>query len=381
MERKLASVQRIVSLSPIEGADKIIKATVLGWELVVAVKDNFKVGDLVVYMEVDSILPPKPEFEFLRERKFRIKTIKLKGQVSQGICFPLSILPTVDFKLAGRTAKVNAFKEGDDVTDILGVTKYDPQAEFERAEALKLAGIHKNRMDKFLKRYAWYRNLIFRPTKTAFPSFIRKTDEDRIQLFPNACEQWKEIPFTVTEKIDGQSATYFCVPNPRKGIFRKEWLFGVCSRNFQLLKEDNSSYWTVAKQEGLKEKLIAYAKEWGCGIIVQGEIIGSKIQGNKYAISGYQLYVFNIAEYYRGEKTVFHQLPQQILCQKFNLNTVPIVANSLYLPSTIQEIVLFAKGNSVLKTDVLREGVVMRNYERNVSFKAINPDFLIKYDC
>lgn len=92
MDRKLASIQKIVSIDPIEGADKILKCTILGWELVIAKADNFKVGDLVVYCEVDSILPDRPEFEFLRERKFRIKTIKLRGQVSFGIVFPLSIL-------------------------------------------------------------------------------------------------------------------------------------------------------------------------------------------------------------------------------------------------------------------------------------------------
>ena len=92
MERKLASIQRIVSLSPIKDADLIEKAVVLGWELVVAKKDKFKVGELCVYVEIDSILPSKPEFEFLRERKFRIRTIKLKGQVSSGIIFPLTIL-------------------------------------------------------------------------------------------------------------------------------------------------------------------------------------------------------------------------------------------------------------------------------------------------
>lgn len=121
-ERKLASIQRIVSLSPIEGADKIEKCVVLGFELVVAKKDNFKAGDLCVYCEVDSILPDKPEFEFLRERKFRIKTIKLKQQVSQGICFPLSILPQAAF----HDIK---WKEGADVTEILEITKYDPQGE------------------------------------------------------------------------------------------------------------------------------------------------------------------------------------------------------------------------------------------------------------
>src|SRR5512133_1532260 len=92
MSRKLASIQKIVSLTPIEGADKIEVATVLGWNVVVK-KGDFKVGDACVYIEIDSILPDRPEFEFLRERKFRIKTIRLKGQVSQGICFPLSILP------------------------------------------------------------------------------------------------------------------------------------------------------------------------------------------------------------------------------------------------------------------------------------------------
>ena len=138
MERKLASVRRIVSLSPIVGADLIEKATILGWEVVVAKKDNLKVGDLVVYCEVDSILPDKPEFEFLRERKFRIRTIKLKGQVSQGIVFPLSILP-------GNS--IFPYKEGDDVTEVLGVRKHDPQAEWERKESDILDSLDKNRMD------------------------------------------------------------------------------------------------------------------------------------------------------------------------------------------------------------------------------------------
>ena len=131
MERKLASIQRIGLLVPITGADKIEKATILGWEVVVK-KGDFKVGDLCIYCEIDSILPAKPEFEFLRERKFRIKTIKLKGQVSQGICFPLNIIHK------------SFHSEGRDVTEILGVKKYDPQAEYERKESLRLASIDKN---------------------------------------------------------------------------------------------------------------------------------------------------------------------------------------------------------------------------------------------
>jgi tRNA-binding EMAP/Myf-like protein len=371
MERKLASIQRIVSLSPIEGADRIQKCVVLGWELVVAVKDNFNVGDLVVYCEVDSILPDKPEFEFLRERKFRIKTIKLKGQVSQGICFSLSILPK------------GKYKEGDDVTEILGVTKYDPQAEFERKESLRLASIDKNRMTKFLKRYSWYRNLFFKPPRIPFPSFIHKTDEDRIQLFPHACEEWKGIPFTVTEKIDGQSGTYFCIPNPKKGLFQPKWLFGVCSRNFQLLKEDNSSYWAIAKQLSLKDKMIEVCNRINSGIIIQGEIIGSKIQGNKYNRDGFEFFVFNFVLYNKGEYASLDQESQCIYCGQLGLQVVPVTRTHYFLPSTIHEIVEFAKGSSVLNDvrgiDIPREGVVMRNYDRNISFKAINSDFLLQY--
>lgn len=372
MDRKLASIQRIVSLTPIPGADMIEKATVLGWELVVAKKDNFKVGDLCVYCEIDSILPDKPEFEFLRERKFRIKTIKLKGQVSQGICFPLSVLPPL--------ASVDgwALKEGDDVTDILGVTKYDPQAEFERTESLRLAQIDKNRMSKFLKRYTWYRKLVFRPTRAPFPAFIKKTDEDRIQLFPNACEDWKDVLFTVTEKLDGQSGTYFMVPNPKKGLFRKKWLFGVCSRNFQLIKEDKSSYWTIAKQLGLKEKMLSWCEKSGSGLIIQGEIIGSKIQGNKYNRNGVEFYVFNVIEYHRGDKRILDQCQQIVFCQINGIIPVPTLYFSQKLPYSIPLIVASSDGPSRLY-DIPREGIVCRNYEKNISFKVVSTNFLLKH--
>lgn len=367
VERKLASIQRITSLTPIKDADAIEKATVLGWEVVVAKKDGFKVGDLCVYCEVDSILPDRQEFEFLRERKFRIKTIKLKGQVSQGICFPMSILRNTD-----------GYREGSDVTETLGIRKYDPQAEFERREIERLASIDKNRMDKFLKRYAWYRNLIFKPTKKPFPAFIKKTDEDRIQLFPNYYEKWGHLPFIVTEKVDGQSATYFIVPNPKRGLFRKKWIFGVCSRNFQLLKPDNSSYWTLAKELNLKEKLIKYCEEWGCGIIVQGEAVGQKIQNNKYGFDTVKLFVFNVAQYYKGEKINYNQYQQILFCEKLGLQAVPRLEYDIKLPTTIPQVVELSKGWSTL-AKVPREGIVVRNYENNVSFKVINPDFLLKY--
>lgn len=369
MNRKLASVQRIISLSPIKDADLIEKATILGWEVVVAKKDNFKVGDMVIYVEVDAILPDRPEFEFLRERKFRIRTIKLKGQVSQGIVFPLSILRNTD-----------GYKEGSDVTENLGVRKYDPQAEFERRETDRLASIDKNRMTKFLKRYAWYRRLVFKPTKIPFPAFIRKTDEDRIQLFPDYYEKWGHLTFDITEKVDGQSATYFCIPNPRKGILRKKWLFGVCSRNFQLLKPDNSSYWELAKALNIQEKM-----EWWCnlyqkGLIIQGEATGIGIQGNKYNLNNRELFVFNVYSYSNGKTTVFNQGEQVVFCANLDIKTAEWLNHDIYLLSTIPEMVELAKGSSILNSNIPREGIVVRNYENNISFKVINPDFLLKYE-
>ena len=367
MERKLASIQRISAITPIEGADKIEVATILGWQVVIAKKDNFKVGDWVVYIEIDSILPDKPEFEFMRERKFRVKTIKLRGQVSQGICFPLSIL-----------GKGN-FKEDDDVTELLGIRKYDPQADFERKETERLASIDRNRMDKFLKRYSWYRKLMFRPNRKPFPAFIKKTDEDRIQLFPDYYEKWKHLTFDVTEKLDGQSATYFMIKNPEHGLFRKKWLFGVCSRNFQLLKKDNSSYWTLAEKLKIQDKMKWWCNSNNKGLIIQGEALGPRIQGNKYGLIEYSLYVFNIASYDKGQTVNFNQGEQFEICESLSLFPVTWLYSQFELYPTIREMVEFAKGNSRLNENILREGVVIRNYENNVSFKVINSDFLLKY--
>ena len=138
--RKLASIQRIKALEPIPDADSIEKATVLGWQLVVK-KGEFQVGDLCVYCEVDCLLPDRPEFEFLKNRGSRIRTIRLRGQVSQGICFPLSILP------AGTP-----IEEDLEVTELLDIVKFEPPI------PACLAGIQKGE----------------------FPSFIPKTDETRV---------------------------------------------------------------------------------------------------------------------------------------------------------------------------------------------------------
>lgn len=359
MDRKLASIQRIVSISPIEGADAIEKAVVLGWECVVAKKDNFRVGDLVIYIEVDSIVPPRPEFEFLKDRGYRVKTIRLRKQVSQGLILPLYYI----------TGKV--FKEGDDVTEILGITKYlSPSEQTEARLAEEAIARSKSKIKRFLGRYGWFRKLFFKKADKGFPKFIHKTDEDRVQLFPDICEREKDTIFTVTEKLDGQSGTWFLVKE--KGFFRTKYRFGVCSRNVFLKTPNESSYWRIARKyniESVLKKLIGDDEF----VAIQGEIIGDGIQGNKYSV-GLDMYAFNLI-FPWGK--VSHATMSSIL-QGEGLKTVPVLDYDFKLPASIPELVEYAKAKSTLK-DIQREGVVIRNYDKNISFKVINPEFLLKY--
>ena len=227
-ERKLATIQKITNIRPIEGADRIAVADVLGWEVVIR-KEEFEIGELCVYVETDSIMPALPEYEFLKDRKYRVRTIKLKKQVSQGLCLPMSILSTAKWK------------EGEDVTEIMGVIKYDPEAAKEaRLQSLEDA-TNKSRIDKFLKRYSWYRRFFTKAGKRGWPKFITKTDETRIQNIPIICQREKGTLFTATEKLDGQSGTYALLRlEKRWWQSKRKILFIVCSRNLHLRTPNNS---------------------------------------------------------------------------------------------------------------------------------------------
>lgn len=359
--RQLATIRTIADIRPIPDADKIEVAQVDGWECVIAKKDGFQIGDKIVYVEIDSIVPDRPEFEFLRDRKFRVRTIKLRGQVSQGLVLPISILPSV------RDYQVN-----DDVTEILGIKKYDPQAEQE--ERLLNNSTYKTNIwyPSFLMRFKWFRNIILKPKKGGFPSWIAKTDEERIQnktiMFD--IEKKNGTLFSVTEKIDGQSGTYFL-----EQTGRKKYEFGVCSRNIRLSRPDNSSYWTVARQFEI-EKCLKSLIAWfdNCRrVVLQGEIIGTGIQGNKYKVNGYDFYAFNLI--IDGKKIPTTEMTNFLAPS--GIKSVPIVDENVELKETIQDMVEYSKGKSVLIPSQKREGVVMRNYDKNISFKIINPDFLL----
>jgi hypothetical protein len=356
MTRHLATIQKILDIQPISGADRIVTATVLGWQCVVK-KEEFKVGDMVVYIEVDSVLPEKPDFEFLRDRKFRIKTIKLKKQISQGLIVSMSILPK------------GKYSEGQDVSDIIGVKKYDPEGEEEkRLVQVKTAKI--NVFVKYFSRFAWFRKLFgMKRIYKGWPNFIEHTDEDRIQLFPNICND-QETYFEATEKVDGQSATFFLLR--KKRFFKDKFEFGVCSRTVRLFLKDNSNYWKMAEKYKIKETLEKLIGDYQF-VAIQGECLGKGIQGNKYQLEENILLAFNLI-YPKG------RIPGSqaaMILNEHRIPFVPILSVGMVLPRTIGECVELAKGESLVTSGVLREGIVVRNYEKNISFKIINPDFLL----
>jgi RNA ligase (TIGR02306 family) len=369
-DRKLATVERILDIVPIPGADRISLAKVKGWSCVIAKKDSMKIGDLIVYFEIDSIVPDKPEFDFLKDSKFRIKSRKFKGAVSQGLIMLLSILPSRNWK------------EGDDVSDTIGVRKYDPEGDAEAKMMEQKEKIAKTRLEKYLYSQKWYRKLLRFLTgekQKGFPSFLPKSDEERLQnLKDDFCEREQNTEWTVTRKIDGQSLSAILMKNPNRfmRLFGKPYIFILCSRNLKLGKyTPNNNYWKVAKKydlENVMTRLIGN-NEW---VALQGESLAPGIQKNKYALTDNELYIYNLV-YPTGrvdDKTFRPMLERE------GLKVVPLESYTFKLGATVAESVEKAKLKSVLKPDTWEEGLVLRDYSRGISFKIINPEFLLFWD-
>lgn len=334
--RKLASIRRISNIRPIEGADMIEVATVDNWNVVIK-KNEFRIGELVVYFEIDSFLPIREEFEFLRKSSykimadgsegFRLRTIKLRGQVSQGLIVPLSILNST-----------NNWNEGDEVTEYLGVVKYEPPIPAE------LAGTVIGNV----------------------PSQIQKTDEERIQNLTSEYENYKKFKFFASEKADGTSATYFL----------NDGVFGVCGRNWQYAYDPNNTFWKIAQKNNLEEKL----RMLGRNLAIQGEVVGEGVQSNKYKLIGQRLLVFNIFDIDSHNYLSKEEMLE--ICNNFRLETVPTIFTEFTLPETIEELLEIANGRSMLFPGTIREGLVWVsiNSPRRISFKTISNQFLLKYE-
>lgn len=368
--RELAYIQKIKTLTPIAGADKIECATVLGWELVVK-KGEFKVDDLCVYCEIDSILPEYPCFEFLRSKKFRIKTVKLKGQISQGIAFPLSILNEVN-----PTFNISKVKVGDDVTEVLKITKYDSEVELDTPDPIK-----KSWLQNKVSYYKWKLFGFKRVKAGDFPNDVPKTDEIRVQKMASALEVHQNDTMYITEKCEGTSATFVYRKdgNWLAKMFGNGYIFQACSRNRIVYnsrngKESPHHITEVAKKYNLLEGMRSLNRN----LAIQGEVIGPKIQGNIYKLPELELRVFSIFDIDAQTYLAFQELLS--ITSQLNLLTVPVLESNHTLVNSIKYYVDLSKGASQINPNTQREGIVIRSISKNFSFKSINPEYLLQQE-
>ena len=265
--RKLASIQTISKIEAIEGADRIEKATVLGWHVVVK-KGLYKEGDMVVYLEIDSVLPK----ELAERAEFTdkyLKTRRFKGVYSQGMCLPISELP--------EWLQKKGIKEGQDVTTELGITKFEADARNDEQwwKNHKTKVPNKWYMKFRLGRWFW-KKFLYKPVAGPFPTnLVPKTDETRVQILGDVLKLHKGVVCQYTEKLDGSSITFW--------VDKKDKLH-VCSRNRELFDKKDFMFETASK---LKYKL----KQ---GYVYQGEILGPNIQGNKYGVKDYCIIVYQV---------------------------------------------------------------------------------------
>jgi RNA ligase (TIGR02306 family) len=352
--RKLASVRRIDALDPIEGADAIECATVGGWK-VVAQKGLYNVGDLAVYFEIDSWIPTtiapflskgKEPREFEGIKGERLKTIKLRGQLSQGLLIPIKELPQViemmaDLEMSLGTHGAEEEAQQFDLTELLGVVKW------EKPINAQLAGVCKGN----------------------FPSLIPKTDQERCQNMVKEIVAANErgVKFEITEKMEGSSMTCYLI----------DGVFGVCSRNMDLKETEGNSFWATARRDGVEDKM---REEFGLAdFAVQGELIGPGIQGNIYKLGDTQFRVFDIYDIRRG--VYVDPQTRHSMVASMGLTHVPVIAYQAELYDTlgitdIPQLLTFAEGKSTL-ADVEREGVVFKEVNGGMTFKAISNKYLL----
>lgn len=368
MERKLVRFETVDELLPIkfinketqqeETASAIELIKIKGWQ-VVAQKGLYKPGQKLIYCEIDSLLPELPVFDFLAPRGvsasndgskgYRIKTMKLKGALSQGICFPLEILKEMGISYYEGSNAIQMNKDdirfvagiGDDISEFLGIKKWEPYI------PAQLQGVIRGN----------------------FPGFLRKTDEERVQNLPWIFEQFKDEIFYETEKIDGTSVTFYF----------KDDLFGVCSRNLDLKESEDNLYWKMARQFDIENKLKSIGS-----YAIQGEIYGNGVQKNKYKLTDVFFACFNIFDIENQTYLNLQELKNMSL--QLNIPLVPIINENFKLPNTLDDLLKYVSGPSILNPSSLREGSVFRPLiEKEVrglgrlSFKAVSNEFLLKH--
>lgn len=356
--RKLVTLRTVNNITPIEGADKIVSASIDGWNCIVKANE-FKIGDVGVFFEVDSLIPLTDEFAFLKDKarknhggiifndlRIRIKTIRLKGVLSQGLLLPISLFKDrIDF---------SAYDFESDLTEAFNVLKYEPKV---------LARLRGN-------------------AKGLFPSFIFKTDQERVQNLPKVYSMSieKGLDYEVTLKMNGASMTVFYQTVTGNNDN------GVCSRNYQLeLNQENNHYCDIQKRDHIIERLIEYHAKTGKSYAVQGELVGVDIQKNYEQFDTLQFFVFDVFDIEEG-KYLFPEERRKVVAE-LGLKHVPVIEEHFSLSTFnentfMDEILKYADGKSI--NAPVREGVVFKSNQPHhglsYSFKAISNIYLEKHD-
>jgi len=330
--RSLVTIQKVKEISAIPDSDFLELAHVMGWQCVVK-KGEFKEGDFGVYYEVDSFLPIDERYEFLRTSSyrdnadngegFRIRTMRMRGQLSQGLLLPLDKFPELE-----------GYAQGADVTEILNVKK-------------------------------WYIPETANAGGTIIgerPHGIPASDEIRIQSALELLDQLKGKAYYITTKMDGTSGIVYYIDGK----------IGCCSRNKEIKDEEGALYWTPVYKYGLKEKLA----KLGRNIVLTGEICGTGIQKNKLRLAGIEWYIFDVKDWDTGRYLPYEEAVK--LCETLGLPLVPLEERADNFNYSLETLLEKARGKYPSGLD--KEGIVVRDvkFPKAVSFKVLNNDALLK---
>lgn len=338
--RTLASIVKIQNVIKHPNADSLDICTVGGWKVVTKL-DEFKQDDLAVYFEIDSWIPKtiapflcKYDKEFNGIVGSRLTTVRLRGELSQGLLLPLSIINSSE-----------SLPEGYDVTEILGVQKY------EKPLPACLCGMAKGN----------------------FPTFIPKTDLTRIQSLTKELESWKDHTWLIEEKIDGSSTTAFLNKDEH------DLNINVCSRNLNLKESEGNSYWLIARKYDIEQKLKEYEAQNNIRIALQWETFGNGINGNLYKMNNIDGMFFDV--YFIDEKRYAIPHERDIIFKQLGVNQVPVIEKGYKITGDVFSLLEMADGKSIVNPNVYREGLVFRSeQDSSVRFKVISNKFLLKYE-
>ena len=343
MERQLVTIRTVTDIRPIENADSIVACQLdYGW-VVVARKDEYQVGEKACYLEIDSWVPTelapflskgKDPREYNGIRGERLKTVKLRGQISQGLILKLDMVPQIMDQ-----------PEDIDLATILGVIKWEPPSD-------NSGGPNRSK------------------PRGNFPYWLWKSDQERCQNFWNKIP--RDIDMEVSVKLDGSSATYFYNANC---LHVDEPRFGVCSRNLELKPpetEEFDPWWEMAFKYDLETKL----KNLGRNIALQGEVIGVKMNGNWEKLEDRQLFIYNAFDI--DNQRWLPSAERVALCNELGLQHVPILEFRKFDFANIEEALAYAEGPSI--RNKTREGVVFKAVDGSFSCKIISNLFLLKKD-